>query len=350
MYLNETRKQTLHHLLFGGGRAHAEKYFPELRRMAVISQSFALASIALVWAFIPVVNTLDMAALLYALAGIVLAIGINVGARTIAVLKLGGALGMCAIACGFRLLAEGAGQAEFWMQPVGVFMVLLAAPIFNGCVVYLMVAAAVWLILGYGHFPIDPAMAHAAWANLLIVYSMLFGLVLSISFNLLRLRDFRAREALTRLAYQDGLTGLNNRRRFTELTQQLQQQRQPMYFLMIDIDNFKKINDTLGHDAGDVVLVKTAAIIADACGGHLCGRLGGEEFGIVYAGDRRAVCQFAASLVDAVYLAFNPGQAVSISVGIAELACDTELAHSYRLADASLYQAKHQGKNRYVIA
>lgn len=349
MYLTDTRKQTLHHLLFGGGRAHAEKYFPELRRMAVISESFALASILLVWAFIPPVNTLNMAALLSALAGIALAIGINVGARAIWVLKLGGALGMCAIAFGFRLLAEGVGQADFWMQPVGVFMVLLAAPIFNGCVVYLIVAAAVWGILGYGHFPLDPAMAHAAWANLLIAYSMLFGLVLSISFNLLRLRDFRAREALTRLAYEDGLTGLNNRRRFAELTQQLQQ-RHPMYFLMIDIDNFKKINDTLGHDAGDVVLVKTARIIADACGGQLCGRLGGEEFGIVYQGDRRAVCQFAASLVDAVFLAFNPGQAVSISVGIAELAFGTELAHSYRQADASLYQAKHQGKNRYVIA
>ena len=350
MYLNETRKQTLHHLLFGGGRAHAEKYFPELRRLAIISQSFALASMLLVWAFIPHVNTLDLDALLYTLAGVALAIGINVGARTIWVLKLGGALGMCAIALGFRLLAEAAGQADFWMQPVGVFMVLLAAPIFNGCVVYLIVAAAVWLILGYGHFPLDPAMAHAAWANLLIVYSLLFGMVLSISFNLLRLRDFRAREALTRLAYQDGLTGLNNRRRFTELTQQLQQQPQAMYFLMSDIENFKKINATLGHDAGDMVLIKTAHIIADACGGHLCGRLGGEEFGVVYIGDRRAVCQFAASLVDAVYLAFNPGQAVSISVGIAALACDTELAHSYRLADESLYQAKHQGKNRYVIA
>ena len=197
MYLNETRKQTLHHLLFGGGRAHAEKYFPELRRLAIISQSFALASMLLVWAFIPHVNTLDLDALLYTLAGVALAIGINVGARAIWVLKLGGALGMCAIAFSFRLLAEGVGQADFWMQPVGVFMVLLAAPIFNGSVVYLIVAAAVWLILGYGHFPLDPAMAHAAWANLLIVYSLLFGLVLSISFNLLRLRDFRAREALT---------------------------------------------------------------------------------------------------------------------------------------------------------
>lgn len=83
MYLNETRKQTLHHLLFGGGRAHAEKYFPELRRLAIISQSFALASMLLVWAFIPHVNTLDLDALLYTLAGVALAIGINVGARTI---------------------------------------------------------------------------------------------------------------------------------------------------------------------------------------------------------------------------------------------------------------------------
>ena len=123
-----------------------------------------------------------------------------------------------------------------------------------------------------------------------------------------------------------------------------------LHFLMIDIDDFKIINDQQGHDAGDEVLVRTAAIIADKAQGHLCGRLGGEEFGIVYAGDRDAARAFAGGLVEAVSQAFHATQFVSISVGVAELDRGKELGHSYRLADEALYLAKRQGKNRYVIA
>ena len=123
-----------------------------------------------------------------------------------------------------------------------------------------------------------------------------------------------------------------------------------LHFLMVDIDDFKLINDQQGHDAGDAVLVRTAAVIADKAHGHLCGRLGGEEFAIVYAGNRDEASAFAGALVEAVSQAFLAAQFVSISVGVAELDRSKELGHSYRLADEALYLAKRQGKNRYVIA
>ncbi|MBX4378054.1 diguanylate cyclase, partial [Mycobacterium tuberculosis] len=85
-------------------------------------------------------------------------------------------------------------------------------------------------------------------------------------------------------------------------------------------------------------------------GPHLCGRLGGEEFGVVFAGDKAAVCGFAALLVAAVHAAFHPPHAVSISVGVAGLIKDRDLSESYRCADEALYRAKREGKNRYVLA
>ncbi|MEG1328839.1 MAG: diguanylate cyclase, partial [Janthinobacterium sp.] len=77
--------------------------------------------------------------------------------------------------------------------------------------------------------------------------------------------------------------------------------------------------------------------------------LGGEEFAVIYLGEKNAACDFAAQLVDAVEAAFVPERKVSISIGVAELIKEADLSHSYRRADESLYLAKKSGKNRYVL-
>ncbi|OFJ49055.1 hypothetical protein BA896_009295 [Janthinobacterium lividum] len=97
------------------------------------------------------------------------------------------------------------------------------------------------------------------------------------------------------------------------------------------------------------MLKQVADIIAELSGGHLCGRLGGEEFAIIYQDDANAACTFAAQLVDSVEAAFAPKRKVSVSIGIAELNKEADLSRSYRRADASLYQAEKSGKNRYAF-
>lgn len=339
-------------LAFGGMGAQEQTFFSELHRVGVLTQLLGICAYSLTWLMLPEPNWLDPWQAVLALGGMLASLVVRIRCRTLLWLTVSGACSVLALTFGLRTMADAVGNPVFWVLPVGVFMTLAIAPIFNGGLSYLAVVAGVWWIVWHGVYQADQWVREAAWMPLMMIVTILFGLALNISFSLLRLRNFHARQELTRLAFQDGLTGLNNRRMFTQSAQRMQVEvpGRVLHFMMIDIDNFKKINDGLGHDVGDEVLVKTAAIIAASASGHLCGRLGGEEFGVVFVGDRDAVCVFAATLVETVHRSFKLGHAVSISVGIAELDCARDLGHSYRLADESLYQAKRLGKNRYVIA
>ena len=339
-------------LAFGGKGAQEQVFFAELHRVGVITQLLGICAYCTTWLMMPRPNWLDPWQAALALACMLGSFVVRVRCRTLLWLTISGACAVLALTFGLRTLADAVGNPVFWVLPVGVFMTLAIAPIFNGGITYLAVVGGIWSIVWHDIFPATQWLREASWMPLMMVVTILFGLALNISFSLLRLRNFHARQELTRLAFQDSLTGLNNRRMFTQSAQRMQGEApgRVLHFVMIDLDNFKKINDGLGHDVGDEVLVKTAAIIAASADGHLCGRLGGEEFGVVFVGDREAVCLFAASLVDTVHRSFTLAHVVSISVGIAELACDKDLGHSYRLADESLYQAKRQGKNCYVIA
>ena len=339
-------------LAFGGNSEQQHTYFAELHRVGLVTQVLGIVAFSLTWLLMPPAYHPNLTHAWLALAGMLMSLVVRYRCTTLPVLTVTGACAVLALTFGLRTMADAVHHASFWVLPVGVFMTLAIASIFNGGLSYLAVVAGVWWNVGHGLYPVNAGLPDESWAPLMIVVSVLFGLALNVSFSLLRLRNYHSRVELTRLAFQDGLTGLNNRRMFTQRAQQMHGAPQDgtLYFLMIDIDDFKTINDQQGHDAGDDVLVRTAAIIADKAQGHLCGRLGGEEFGIVYAGSREQVRAFAGGLVEAVSQGFLAVQFVSISVGVAELDRGRELGHSYRLADEALYLAKRQGKNRYVIA
>lgn len=177
------------------------------------------------------------------------------------------------------------------------------------------------------------------------------GLILLIVFALIVLVVMmkHASRRLKVLAFTDGLTGLNNRRSFMWKAGEAQKQvdNDLLHFLMVDIDNFKKINDNRGHDAGDKILKSTASLIARISEGNLCGRLGGEEFGIVFQGDGQELQAFASKLVTGMRSAFTPP--TTISVGIAKFESDTDLSAIFKRADLALYSAKQSGKDRYVL-
>jgi diguanylate cyclase (GGDEF)-like protein len=163
-------------------------------------------------------------------------------------------------------------------------------------------------------------------------------------------------EAFERQAREDWLTGLGNRRSMEEaLSRAFEQARasgQPLSFALIDIDNFKRINDGYSHAAGDRALGELARVMQAELGalGKLA-RWGGEEFAVLFEGlaldEARRRCERLRAAVERLDCGpFAPGWKLSISVGVAER---TGLAHYERLvvrADALLYEAKRAGRNR----
>ncbi|GAB3377179.1 sensor domain-containing diguanylate cyclase [Azotobacter armeniacus] len=164
---------------------------------------------------------------------------------------------------------------------------------------------------------------------------------------------------LQRLASTDGLTRSSNRRHFFECAQrELQLARQygtSLAFLLLDIDDFKRINDTHGHQVGDQVLQR----LADCCattlrGGDLFGRIGGEEFAALFPRCRPEQAlpiaeRLQRSIGELVFHAGGDTFRITVSQGLVGLGPDDDLGALYARADAAMYQAKQQGKDRVVL-
>lgn len=166
---------------------------------------------------------------------------------------------------------------------------------------------------------------------------------------------FFARDKL-RLRWQsstDSLTGLWNRAGFLPLAEaelgRSQRYGNPVSLLLVDIDHFKRINDTYGHNIGDDVLREVAGVIlANTRRQDLCVRWGGEEFLVFLPEtDLDGAVQTAEKLREIVAdTAFTHGAPVTISVGVSErLAQETELRSMVRRADLGLYEVKYTGRN-----
>lgn len=163
------------------------------------------------------------------------------------------------------------------------------------------------------------------------------------------------------MAITDALTGLFNRRymesHFDKLIEQASSRAKPLSVMLLDIDYFKSINDSHGHDAGDAVLREFASRIKRSIRGiDLACRYGGEEFVIVMPETDMAVAAMVAErlrrrIAAEPFTIKSEGErvAVTISVGIASLrADDGEAAALLKRADAALYRAKRDGRNRVV--
>lgn len=171
-----------------------------------------------------------------------------------------------------------------------------------------------------------------------------------------------ARQAAQRLAWQDELTGLSNRRRFIELAQRevdlARRSGRPVVAVLMDLDDFKLINDRHGHAVGDRLLVAVSLAVTQALRGtDLAGRWGGEEFALVLPGtdidDGLMVMERVLQAVRSLSLADEGRPAIrcTASIGLAVLRPDTERVETLiDLADRAMYAAKTAGKNRVAPA
>jgi diguanylate cyclase (GGDEF)-like protein len=167
----------------------------------------------------------------------------------------------------------------------------------------------------------------------------------------------KQQSALERLATIDTLTGLPNRRRLEEASQ-LQMARVRRYgeklsVIMIDVDKFKSVNDTHGHQAGDLVLQNVARVLAETVReSDFVGRWGGEEFMVLCPATRRNDAAIVAEKLRAAIAAheFPIVGSKTASFGVAELTADEPLDHAVERADTALYRAKENGRNRVEMA
>ncbi len=177
----------------------------------------------------------------------------------------------------------------------------------------------------------------------------------------LRLALETANQRLKRLVAVDALTGIANRRHFDRaLDRELRRARReklPLSLIFLDLDEFKRFNDTYGHARGDEVLRVVAHTLDETFrrGGDLVARYGGEEFAVVLPGvDARRAALYAERLrrriwrLALAYEASNVADRVTISGGVATVPPETIASADdlLRAADKALYRAKCQGRNR----
>lgn len=161
---------------------------------------------------------------------------------------------------------------------------------------------------------------------------------------------------LNQVAQTDGLTQLSNRTSFMEAAMEVlaeaEEREGELVFAILDIDHFKRINDTYGHDCGDVALVSVAAVLATVLRPDdlLC-RFGGEEFALLLTtskGGGRKVLERLRLQLEMNRVGYNGRQLpITASIGAAATAdCGYNLDYLYNAADKALYAAKHAGRNR----
>ena len=167
-------------------------------------------------------------------------------------------------------------------------------------------------------------------------------------------------EELKTASRVDGLTGLFNRRywqeRFDEMHKLCVRRDKPSTALMLDIDHFKRINDTYGHQAGDKVIKMLAALIKRCVREtDIAGRYGGEEFAIILndstVDDAKAVAERIRQLAQRLVVE-HEGESISftVSLGLAQFSPDFKGAMAWlECADQALYEAKENGRNQYRI-
>ncbi|MFQ3249464.1 MAG: diguanylate cyclase [Glaciecola sp.] len=162
-----------------------------------------------------------------------------------------------------------------------------------------------------------------------------------------------AHDKVINLALKDPLTGANNRLALKDSFHNVIQANSTVALGLIDIDHFKKINDSYGHDSGDYILLKLTEILHENMGAKNVFRVGGEEFVVLFHCDKHEAKILLKSILDDTEKQIFNHRSTPISItfsgGITQIKKDESLSECLKRADIKLYQAKSEGR-KLVIA
>ncbi len=248
----------------------------------------------------------------------------------LAVVALSGAVGITFI---------GGPDERYLLYPTSIIAFFLARP-------------SIALGLGAGAVAIAtikmlPAMPVFEYGKFLLSISgcILFAYIFA------RERNFQ-RDELLRLSTRDALTGAGNRRAFDERLDEIirmqQRQQNDISMLLIDVDNFKEVNDTEGHAVGDDMLRKVADTIQGRLrAGDNLYRYGGDEFVVIAATDLRTAMPLAEGLRQLIEVAKQPGRTrVTFSIGVTQHLLNETGEEWIKRTDRALFEAKRAGRNQ----
>ncbi len=174
----------------------------------------------------------------------------------------------------------------------------------------------------------------------------------------MELSDIQSMKSGSADSYYDKMTGLYNKNTITEYAMELMQSKEhkPFYFFLMDVDNFKAVNDTFGHMKGDEIITEVAHIAKDVVGDDgVVGRIGGDEFMLVLENvsteqDMRQIMMTIRKTVEEKYQDMGENVCATVSMGGALFPTDAmDYESMFTLADKMLYIAKTKGRNRYVF-
>lgn len=256
------------------------------------------------------------------------------------------------LAFAFRIQINDAGDAGlYWNLPVALVFGLGTCGLTYRLSHYLLTLLGTLFILFVGQDQLVPAAMPGPLVGLLLAVALAIGIAYNHASSQGMRRTFSLKERYRLLAETDELTRIANRRKLLREveTALAASQDTPGHFIMLDIDNFKEINDQYGHHVGDEVLIATAREINQLDPALQGGRLGGEEFGLLIRGQDDARVRTLLGTLQ-TRLAEAAPLGITFSAGVMRLEPNGSLSDLLRRADESLYRAKRQGKDQAVWA
>jgi diguanylate cyclase (GGDEF)-like protein len=250
----------------------------------------------------------------------------------------------------------------------------LLNPLLAGCSLLVLAAALICAVRGermawyflagwtpllaltaLGSAQVEGALPQVDWLNdAAIAAGALESIILSVGLADRALTMRRDRDRAQQLADHDALTGLLNRRAWTEAAEKrlAGNRKLPMILMFLDLDNFKTLNDHYGHTAGDQALLAVTHALRDALRpGDLFGRFGGEEFVVLLermepAGATQIAARMCRRVEDLALPVDDCGMRLTVSIGLAAQRPDDDVGAMVERADRAMYVAKAEGRNR----